>query len=255
MGADLIADTVAGVEPDRHGLRLGSGEALEYDALVLAVGGRHRTAFSRAITFSGDEYVSAFNGLLADLEEGWSRSVAFVVPPGTTWPLPIYELALMTAAEVRSMGIGDAKLEIVTPEATPLALFGPHAGEAVGAMLDDAGIAFRGSPTPSPARMPSSSSHRAASGSRPSASSRCRRWRGRSSSASRPTSTASSRSTSGVACADSRTCSPPVTGRRSRSSRAAWPARWPTRSPSSSRPARAPTSIPRRSGRSCAATS
>ena len=125
-------------------MRLGSGDALQYDALVLAVGARHRTAFPRVLTFTGDEHSTAFNGLLADLDEHWTRSVAFVVPPGITWPLPIYELALMTAAEIRSMGIDDAQLEIVSPEATPLALFGPQAGDAIAGMLADAGIGFRG---------------------------------------------------------------------------------------------------------------
>jgi sulfide:quinone oxidoreductase len=85
------------------------------------------------------------SGLLSDLERGFSRSAAFVVPPGVSWPLPLYELALMTAREVSSMGVDDVALEIVTPEPEPLALFGSRASDALMGLLRDAGIAFRGS--------------------------------------------------------------------------------------------------------------
>lgn len=145
VGADLVADTVIGVDAERHAVRLGSdATTLAYDSLVLAVGARHRTAFARALTFTGDTSTLPYNGLLADLEEGWSSSVAFVAPPGTTWPLPLYELALMTARELRSMGITGADLQLISPEAAPLALFGSQASTAVGTLLETAGVRFRG---------------------------------------------------------------------------------------------------------------
>jgi sulfide:quinone oxidoreductase len=144
VGAELISDEVTAVDPQRHAVRLATGGSVSYDALVLAVGSRRRTAFIRAMTFSGDTSTLPFNGLLADLEEGWSHSVAFVVPPGTTWPLPLYELALMTARSVRGMGIDDVRLQIVSPEATPLALFGTQASAAVADLLERAGIDFHG---------------------------------------------------------------------------------------------------------------
>jgi sulfide:quinone oxidoreductase len=144
VGAELVADTVIAVDGERHAVRLAGSGTLGYDRLVLAVGARHQTAFTRAITFTGDRSTVAYNGLLADLEEHWTNSVAFVVPPGTTWSLPLYELALMTARAVRSMGIDDARLQLITPEAKPLALFGPHASEAVADLLDRAGVAFTG---------------------------------------------------------------------------------------------------------------
>jgi sulfide:quinone oxidoreductase len=142
-GATLIADTVTSVDPERRAVRLSTGRALHYGALVLALGARRRPAFARALTFTGDEPSTAFAGLLADLEEGWTRSVAFVVPPGATWPLPLYELALQTAADVRGMG-ADVALRIVTPESAPLALFGAEASGAVGELLDQAGVGFTG---------------------------------------------------------------------------------------------------------------
>jgi sulfide:quinone oxidoreductase len=144
-GVELITDTVTAVDAARHTVRLASGRSVQYDALVLAIGAHHHAAFRRALTFLDEHFKSYFNGLLADLEEHWTRSVAFVVPPGTTWPLPLYELALMTARDVRGMGIDDVRLQIVSPEPTPLAIFGQPASDAVAGMLADAGIEFRGS--------------------------------------------------------------------------------------------------------------
>ena len=95
------------------------GRTIAYDLLVVAVGGRHVPAYRRALTFAGGREMD-FHGLLQDIDEGYSRAVDFVVPPGTTWTLPLYELALLTAREAWTMGIDDVKLRIVTPEAEPL---------------------------------------------------------------------------------------------------------------------------------------
>ena len=54
-----------------------------------------------------------------------------VVPPGSVWPLPVYELALMTAGEARGMGQDDVVVTVVTPEHAPLSLFGEEASAAV----------------------------------------------------------------------------------------------------------------------------
>jgi sulfide:quinone oxidoreductase len=144
LGAELVIDSVSAVEADRHAALLSGGDLVHYDCLVLATGGRHRQAFSRALTFTGDHSTLPFNDLLADLEEHWTHSVAFVVPPGVTWPLPLYELAIMTSRAVRGMAIDDLRIQLVSPEPTPLAVFGQAAGAAVGDLLRAAGIDFRG---------------------------------------------------------------------------------------------------------------
>jgi sulfide:quinone oxidoreductase len=144
VGAELVADSVAKVHPDDHTVLLGGDRTLTYDALVLAVGAQHRTAINKALTFTGDASTLPYNGLLADVDEGWARAITFVLPPGTTWPLPLYELALMTAREAWGMGIDDIRIQLVSPEASPLALFGPQATAAVAGLLERAGIAFRG---------------------------------------------------------------------------------------------------------------
>ena len=110
------------VDAELRTVHCATGPDEPYDALIIAVGASARPAFEHALTFGAD--FVALDELLADLEHGYSRSVAFVVPKACTWPLPLYELALMTADEVWGMGLDDVQLQLVTPEAAPLDIFG-----------------------------------------------------------------------------------------------------------------------------------
>ena len=80
--------------------------------------------------------------VLRQAAEHESRRIAFVLPPTGSWPLPVYELALMG----RAAGAG-AELEleftIVTPEPEPLFVFGRQASDAVASMLTVRGIEVR----------------------------------------------------------------------------------------------------------------
>lgn len=149
--AKFVEDRVEAVDPDARKVALARRDALSYDALVLAIGATRTRPFSRGLMFGLDRDTNAFSDLLSDLEAHYSHSVAFVVPPGTSWPLPLYELALMTAGQVRSMGIDDADIQIVTPEADPLSMFGAHASTEVRQLLQMAGIRFRGGVAVEPA--------------------------------------------------------------------------------------------------------
>src|SRR5204863_2622600 len=62
--------------------------------------------------------------------------VAFVASPGATWPLPLYELALMGRRRALELGLQDLECVIVTPEQAPLVMFGRIASEAVAQLLD-----------------------------------------------------------------------------------------------------------------------
>jgi sulfide:quinone oxidoreductase len=141
--ARLVQDAVAEVE--EHAVRTQGGERIPYDHLVLATGARAMPAYERAITFGEDVDEEALHGLLRDTEEGYVERVAFVVPNGTTWSLPLYELALMTAGQAWSMGIDRVRFVFVTPEERPLAIFGAAASDAVAALLASAAIEFVGS--------------------------------------------------------------------------------------------------------------
>jgi sulfide:quinone oxidoreductase len=139
-GAALVHARLTGVD-EEHGLALvDDGEPLPFDALLVAVGAGSEPAYRGAITWTPEADPEIFGGLRRDLEEGYAKSVAFVVPPGVAWPLPAYELALMTAWSTDSMAQDDIDIRIVTPEQAPLGLFGPAGSEAVRADLADAGV-------------------------------------------------------------------------------------------------------------------
>jgi sulfide:quinone oxidoreductase len=135
FGARFVRDRVDRVDPYRRRVRTAAGAEHEYDALVLATGALPQDPWAGVLTFHGPQDAAAVRALLSAAAAGRVSRVAFVVPAGVSWPLPVYELALMTAraGEVDSV-------HLVTSERAPLALFGPEAGEAVAGQLGAAGI-------------------------------------------------------------------------------------------------------------------
>jgi sulfide:quinone oxidoreductase len=138
--AQLRPDRLSSVDVARRALRTVRGDVLEYDALLVAVGARPDMAVPGALTFSGSRAVRAVRALLDDLVAERVRRVAFVVPGGVTWALPIYELALLTAEQLHLAGVDDARLVLVTPERNPLELFGARIAARVRALLAERGI-------------------------------------------------------------------------------------------------------------------
>ena len=108
-------------------MRTWDGRRLGYDLLLVAVGARSSVSIPGSVTVRGPRYTSRFRTVLRELDERHIRRVAFAVPPGTSWPLPLYELALMTSARVAERGLRQVELSLVTPESEPLELFGPAA--------------------------------------------------------------------------------------------------------------------------------
>jgi sulfide:quinone oxidoreductase len=140
LDAELIRGKLAEVDGDRHTAVTGAGERLSYDALLVAVGAGSEPAFRRTLTWTPETDAELFGGLLRDLEEGYSKRVAFVVPPGVAWALPAYELALMTAWQAWGMGQDDVQVTVYTPEDAPLGLFGTRATAALRHDLEEAGV-------------------------------------------------------------------------------------------------------------------
>ena len=145
FGARVVQDAVAEVRSEEQAVLTLDGTRIPYDHLVLATGARATPAYARAITFGEDVEEKALHGLLRDTEEGYVDRVAFVVPNETTWTLPLYELALMTARQAWSMGADRVKFLLVTSEERPLAMFGAAASDAIAELLESASIEFIGS--------------------------------------------------------------------------------------------------------------
>ena len=93
-----------------------------------------------ALTFRGSEDGPALSALLDRATGGDLRRIVFAVPAATTWPLPLYELALLTAGYLTDHGTRGVDVLLVTPEERPLALFGSEASEALQELLEIRGI-------------------------------------------------------------------------------------------------------------------
>jgi sulfide:quinone oxidoreductase len=143
-GAELVADALEWVDPGAQTLHTTAGAAIEYDALVLALGAHARARYKHAITIDDRRLDEILHGLIQDIEGGYVHSLAFVTPGRMAWPMPLYELALMTAARAYDMDV-ELATTIVTPEDGPLAIFGSAASGAVTELLARARIHTLGS--------------------------------------------------------------------------------------------------------------
>jgi sulfide:quinone oxidoreductase len=120
------------------------GLELPYDMLVLAIGARRPEPTwppDGQLTFYDDRDAPAYALLLGDMRDGRLDKLAFVRPAGVSWPLPLYDLALQTAADCASHGrSAQVELNLITAEPEPLGIFGPRASAAIRALLHEAGV-------------------------------------------------------------------------------------------------------------------
>jgi len=143
QSAVLVADTLAAVNAERRVVRTTGGDEHPYDALLVALGAIGQTPFPGALTFGGPQDRDVMAGVLAEAQNREIASIAFVVPGGATWPLPLYELALLTRAYLRDGGRDDVRLTVVTTEDRPLDVFGTGAADDVEARLAAQDIELR----------------------------------------------------------------------------------------------------------------
>jgi sulfide:quinone oxidoreductase len=148
LGMAFVHDTLTAVDPRTREIRLASGSSLGFEPLLVAVGAPTRAPSPFGVLFERAEHASEFDDVLADLRAGLISHVAFALPASAGWPLPAYELALMTAAWGAAARPGGVRVTICSHEATPLALFGSSASTAVAGVLEHAGIAFLGGEEP-----------------------------------------------------------------------------------------------------------
>ena len=138
----LTRDELAAVNPDARLVTLRSGAQRSYDSLIVAVGARYAGTLAGATPFRGGQDAAKLKALLIASHAGHHQSVAFVVPSGYNWPLPLYELALHTSAWLSERGVAGVPLTLVTTEPAPLASFGPRASEEVAALMRSHDVEF-----------------------------------------------------------------------------------------------------------------
>jgi sulfide:quinone oxidoreductase len=138
-GAELLSDELASVDPDKQLVQTEAGQSLEFGALVLALGATAEPRYEHALTIDDRHLDETLHGLIQDVEGGYVRSIAFVSPGRMAWQLPLYELALMTAGRAYDSDV-ELAVTILTPEESPLAIFGGAVSTAVSELLERAQI-------------------------------------------------------------------------------------------------------------------
>ncbi|HEU4702946.1 MAG TPA: FAD-dependent oxidoreductase [Conexibacter sp.] len=141
-GAELIAGALAAVDVDAGMVLTAAGERIFYADLVVAVGARAARSVAGALTFGAPQDAEAIAQVVRDVRAGEVRRVAFAVPDGVAWTLPLYELAMRMGTERDPQGRAP-ELLVVTPERAPLEAFGQEVAVAAREALEQRGVQLR----------------------------------------------------------------------------------------------------------------
>ena len=106
-GATFCLDSVTGVDPENRHVATPDRDEVPYDYLLICPGARMLAAVSGAETFWGVSDEGGVVETMRRLREGELHRLAFTIP-AASWPLPIYELALLAEAELSGLGTGRA---------------------------------------------------------------------------------------------------------------------------------------------------
>ena len=141
----LVPDALAAVEPDRRVAITAYSGRLPYDALLVCVGARPVRALPGAITFRGRRDAAALRAALDAVQPGEAATIAFAVPFGAFWTLPLYELAILAAARLQPPRDASAGGHHLAGGDAAGGLRRRPRRRAVAALLDARGIEFVGS--------------------------------------------------------------------------------------------------------------
>jgi sulfide:quinone oxidoreductase len=147
-GGRLRQDALASLEADRRIAYTRAGAEIHYDSVILAVGARPVPRIPGAITYRGPASNPDVRNAMIAIDRGDIERVAFAVPAGVEWSLPVYELALLAAAHLREIGDATDAIEVVTHEHEPLSILGTEASARVRDELAAAGVALRAGVAP-----------------------------------------------------------------------------------------------------------
>src|SRR5207247_9223743 len=96
VGGTCAPGPLTGVDSGSKLAQSSAGSAVPYDVLLVACGAVPTPAVPGALTFRGPADTDKIRQLLDEIVAGQVGRVAFAVPWGAVWSLPMYELALMT---------------------------------------------------------------------------------------------------------------------------------------------------------------
>jgi sulfide:quinone oxidoreductase len=139
-GAEFRLANVASIDTALRCATTHDGDEIPYDYLVAACGARLLWSVPGAATFWGVADEAEVQEIVLRLRRGELRHLVFTMPGGLGWALPAYELALLAATEMRRAGVSGTRLTIVTPEDSPLLIFGRRASDQVAELLAAQGI-------------------------------------------------------------------------------------------------------------------
>lgn len=133
-GSALMRDTLNSVDTEQRVVRTGSGAEITYDALMVGLGAALQPYSAHATNVDDAHMDGLLHGLVQDIEGGYTKRLAIVIPGPMPWPFPAYELALLASERAWDMQ-ADLDVTLLTPERTPLEAFGPAASEAMSQLL------------------------------------------------------------------------------------------------------------------------
>ena len=142
-GGSFVRKAVRRIDPDRGVAELDDDTSLDFDAAIVCVGAKAVSAFDHAETLRTSGEPIDIDGLLRQAAAHEFGRIVFIVPPTGSWPLPVYELAMMAEQRARQLSLDDVQITIVTPEPEPLGVFGHLASDAVSSLLKTRGIELR----------------------------------------------------------------------------------------------------------------
>jgi sulfide:quinone oxidoreductase len=139
LGADFKLGEVVSVDTEANSVKLNDGSVEGYTDLVVCLGGRREPAYSGIPTLLGTRLPADLDGLLRQCAEEPNGTLALIAPPRVTWSLPLYEFALLARHRSAELHLS-LRIDLFTPEAAPLAIFGIEASDTASRLLRARGI-------------------------------------------------------------------------------------------------------------------
>lgn len=136
--------TIERVDPEAGKAWSPEGDEFEFDAMVVATGTVPQAELpAPTITMGTAGSMDEIRRAVGEIDAGKVRNVVFTKPVGATYELPMYELALMAADRAENQSRQQIAVGIVTPEESPLELFGAENSERVADICHRLGVFVR----------------------------------------------------------------------------------------------------------------